>query len=92
MIIEKFDISTEDSKSFPSSDSGYGYMVSSDEDNNCMMQANDEAVKFLERMWSWSGSIQSFEQLMQPRIEDELKNREETVDDEFETRQNFGEP
>ena len=57
-----------------------------------MMQANEEAVKFLERMWPWSDSIQSFEQLMQPGIEDELKNREETVEGESETRENFGEP
>ena len=41
MIGENFDNSTEDSKSFGISDSGCGSMVSSDEDNNWMMQANE---------------------------------------------------
>ena len=49
---------------------GYGSMVSSDEDNNWMMQADEEAVEFLERMFSWFDSVQNFEHLMQQWIGD----------------------
>ena len=73
MIGESFNNSTEDSKSFASSGSGCGSMVSSDEDNNWMMQANEGAAEFFERMLSWLDNIQVFEQLMQQTIEDDSK-------------------
>ena len=40
-------------------------MVSTDEDKNWMMQANEEVVEFSERILSRLDSIQYFEQLMQ---------------------------
>ena len=88
MIGESSDNSTGDSKSFASSESGSRSIVSSDEDNNWMMQTNEEAVDFLERMLFWLDSIHNFEQFMQKRIED---SEIEVVDEDPETEQEFEE-
>ena len=65
MFGEKIDKPTENSKSFVTTDGGYGSLVSSDKDNNWTMQAKIEAVEKLERMLPWLVSIQKFEELMQ---------------------------
>ena len=89
MIGEILESSTEDSKSFWS-DSGFDSMVLCDEDNNWMMQANEDVVKFFQGILSWLDIIQNFEQLMQQSIE-VLDNEDDIAAQDFKTEQDVEE-
>ena len=46
-------------------DSGYNSMVSSDEEEEQLIQVNNDAVVFLERLLSWLDRIQTLEEQLE---------------------------
>ena len=51
-------------------DSGYNSMVSSDEEEEQLIQVNNDAVVFLERLLSWLDRIQTLEEQLHDWFEE----------------------
>ena len=51
-------------------DSGYNSMVSSDEEEEQLIQVNNDAVVFLERLLSWLDRIQTLEEQLEDWFEE----------------------